>query len=522
MTNSMPLGDWAVEWFERRGIGGETVARCGIYTARALEGGAVEPDAEGRVIVFPTTEGGKVVNEKYRGANKKFWQSKGGRRTFWNADVLDDPALAEDGPASDRNVNALIITEGEIDALVAIDNGLPLTVSVPDGAPPVAPGDDPDTLAELDPKQESGGKFEFLWNNRMRLRKVRRIILAVDNDPPGRRLAAEIVRRLGAVRCLFVTYPEGSKDLNDVLCHHGREEVLRVIKGAQPYPVHGLYRLSDYPDVPPLTTLKTRWFTLNEHFRPFLGGLICVGGIPGHGKSAIVENLMVDFCETYGIKAAVFSPEQPVVPHMRDRLRRMRLRMPPENASRAMINAADDWIDEHILFIAGDPTGEHDEEQYLEWVLERASDAVMRDGIRILAIDPWNEVEQLRRRGESQPEYIGRGLRMVNQFRRRYDVMTFLNVHPTKEVGKDGKSRAPTPYDTDGSAHFFNKADHFLIVHREDEDNNNAMVRVAKVKFTGTGRKGIVTLKFNPDSHRYDTLRPDDPIPTTLDGLPLG
>ncbi len=47
--------------------------------------------------------------------------------------MLDDPALHE-GRA------ALVITEGECDALTAIDCGYPFAVSVPDGAPPVPAG----------------------------------------------------------------------------------------------------------------------------------------------------------------------------------------------------------------------------------------------------------------------------------------------------------------------------------------------------------------------------------------------
>lgn len=292
---------------------------------------------------------------------------------------------------------------------------------------------------------------------------------------------------------------------------HGADAVAACLNGAKPYPVHGLYRLSDFPDLPQIETHKTGWWTLDEHYRPFLGGLTIILGIPGHGKSAVAENLVVNLAETYGYRAVMFSPEQPTTPHMRDRLRRIRMRVPLETAKRADINAADDWIDGNILFIAGDPTGEHEEEAYLEWVLERAIDAVQRDGVKILVIDPWNEVEQSRKRGENQTEYIGRALRMVNQFRRRYSVMVFILVHPTKEVGKDGKSRPPTPYDVDGSAHFFNKADHFLVVHRYDESNFEVSVRIAKVKFTGTGEKGTVKLKFNRETSRYETLIFDSP-----------
>src|SRR5438034_22325 len=117
------LGAKGVQAFERRGLDPENVARFGIYTAKRIEhedrSTEIVPDENGNIIVFPTIENGIVVNEKYRAPGKKFWQRDGGRRTFWNSDVLDDPALID-------GRHALIITEGELDALSALDCGFPL------------------------------------------------------------------------------------------------------------------------------------------------------------------------------------------------------------------------------------------------------------------------------------------------------------------------------------------------------------------------------------------------------------
>ena len=511
MTQAKILGPIGVKAFEGRGINPETATRFGTYTVKPGAGAEVVADPKGNVIAFPYFEHGRVVAEKYRGPNKKFWQRPGGRRTFYNSDILDDPAL-------ERGDAALIITEGEIDALTAIDNGFPFSVSVPDGAPAVPEGEEPDKLAPLDRDAEAKGKFEFVWNNRDRLKRVRRFIIAVDSDAPGQRLAAELVRRLSAARCMFVTYPDDvvvptedggmrpCKDLNEVQMYVGPGAVAEVLNGARSYPVHGLYQLADYPDLPALETVSTGWVTLDEHYKPFLGGLTILIGIPGHGKSALVENMVVNLAMQHSWRAALFSPEQPTVPHMRDRLRPIVMDKAVEHASASELSNADDWINEKIVFIAGDPSGENDDEAYMEWVLDRAADAVMRHGIKVLVIDPWNEIEQLRRRGEMQTEYIGRALRMVNQFRRRYNVLVFLLVHPTKEVGKEGKARPPTPYDTDGSAHFFNKADHFIVVHRQAKETREVAVRVAKVKFKGTGVEGSVRLLFNEATNRFGYL----------------
>lgn len=498
------LGPVGCEAFSRRGISIETAVRFEIFTGswreREGQGGKVVrevvADEKGNVVVFPFTERGVTVNEKYRAPGKRFAQSEGGRRTFWNSDVLDDPALA-DGRLP------LIITEGELDALSAIDCGFPLTVSVPDGAPPVPTGKEPEDLDPLSPESENSGKFEFIWNNRDRLKKIKRFVLACDNDAPGRRLAAELLRRLSASRCLFVTFPEGCKDLNDVLMKCGAEEVTRVLNGARPYPVRGLYRLSDYPEADPLVTYPTGWPTLDLHLQLFIGEFMVVTGIPGHGKSTWVLNLLAHVADRYGLKAAVFSPEMGTVPHMRDKLRRIRSgRFGPGSHNAE----ADRFIERNFLFIDADPGGMDQDDFDLDWIIDRATDAVMRDAISILVIDPWNEVEHARRRDETGTEYIGRSIRALKRFARVHGVTVIVVAHPTKEVGKDGKSRPVTLYDIEGSAHWFNKCDHGIVIDRPDENVNETVVRIAKVRFDETGRKGKVRMAFDEQSCRFEML----------------
>ncbi len=490
------LGTKGATALEGRGLSVETAVRLGIYTGRSAEGGGIEPDVAGSIVAFPFIERGVVVAEKYRAPGKKFWQRAGGRRTFWNSDCLDDPAL-------EVGNMALVITEGEIDALTAIDCGFPLTVSVPDGAP-APPTGQAAPPSDADIENEATGKFEFVWNNRDRLKRIKRFIIAVDNDAPGMHLASELVRRLSAARCLFVTYPAGCKDLNDVLQKHGRDEVVSVLNAAKPYPLKGVYKLSDYPDAPPLVTYRTGWHTLDQHLTLFLGEFMVVTGIPNHGKSTWVTNMLVNLSETHLWKAAIFSPEMPVVPQYRDKIRKIKLRRPPRDEWDA--HEVDQWIDKRFRFIDSSPIDDLDEEVDLKWVIDRATDAILRDGIQVLVIDPWNELEHSRRRDESMPDYIGRAIRTLKRFAKERQVAVIVVAHPTKEVGREGKGRMPTPYDIEGSAHWYNKPDHVVIVHRPDENVNETVIRVAKVRFEESGSKGHVTLRFNLENSRFDLL----------------
>ena len=479
MSDEATIGRRGATWLSERKIRGEIASRFGIYTAR-WEGKIVKPDADGNVVVFPFFEENQIVGEKWRTLPKGFSQRPGSKQIFWNAEVI---AAAAGG--------RLIITEGEIDALTAIDCGFDNTVSVPNGAPEQA----------IDPAtDQDGGKFAFLWEARRELSEVAEVVLAVDNDGNGTTLRAELVRRLSASRCLSVEYPPGCKDLNEVLTKHGPKKVVSVLNNARPYPVRGLYGIDDFPEQPELATSETGWKQLDQHLKPFPGELMVITGTTGHGKSSFAIHLICNMCSKNGWKAAIFSPEMPVKPQMHDKLRRILCQR--SDAGSVQIAAADDWIRQHMVFLSSDPTGKWDDDELtVDWILEKATDAVHRHGIRILLIDPWNEVEHPKRKEELMTEYIGRSIRDLRRFAQQRDVIVIIVAHPTKEIVKE--KRPPGLYDIDGSAHWANKPDHGVTVYIPQRDVDAAEIIVTKVRFGNTGRRGKVQLDYDLDSERY-------------------
>src|ERR1035437_3066686 len=493
------LGPLGVKAMENRHLNPETAVRLNVFTGTRREDGEVAPDANGNILVFPFEENGVTVGEKYRAAGKKFWHKPGGKRTFFNADALNDPSLYS-------GALPLVITEGELDAMTAIDCGFPLAVSVPDGAP-VPPKEKKNAA---DAPDDTIGKFEFMYANRDRLKKIKRFIVAVDNDAPGKHLADELVRRLGASRCYFVTYPDGCKDLNDALMKHGAEAAAAVLTNAQPYPIRGVYSLSDYPDKPPIQTFSTGWSSVDSLYTPFVPSFTVVIGLPGSGKSSWVTNLCINMAELHGWKAAIFTPEMPMVPHLRDNFRRIVSRSSIDLMQKDALAKVDRWINDNFVFIDYDTASESDEDLTLQWLLDRAYDALLRHGIRVLVIAPWNEIEHAKERNETTTEYANRALRMLIKFGRRHGLAVFVLVHPPQEVGKDGKARVPTLYDADGSAAFFNKPDFGIAIDRPDYNIDRTWIYVRKVRFEGTGNKGQVILQFNRENSRYELLSTGD------------
>lgn len=499
------LGPSLREELAARGISETTADRFGLYTAQYADGRIIA-DQAASAIAFPFTRQGKVIGINLRlptepdGSKKFLWAAKS-EMALWNEDAIRDAADAG---------KDLIITEGIWDALTAIDAGFACAVSVPNGAPAETAAEEP-----LDAEHEKQGRFKCLYAARDQLRRVKRFIIATDSDGPGQKLAAELVRRLSPARCSFVTYPEDCKDLSDVRQWYDQARVVEVLNNARPYPVHGLYRLSEYPPAGEIEAFTAGWSTLDQHFKIIAGEFIAVTGIPSHGKSTFMHNVIVNTGLLHDWRWAIFSPENPA-PTLRNRLRSMVSHKPVQAMRDDELGRVDYWIDEHILFIDGEPVrrlAEDESDFSLEWLLERAGDAVLRDGIKGLLIDPWNEVEHARERHESVTDYIGRAIRMIRRFARDYGVACAVVAHPTKDVFEKGRVRMPTLYDIEGSAHWFNKCDHGIVVWRPHVPGEPTKIQIAKSKFPeAAGEPGHVSMEYHRDIYRFTELQAQLPL----------
>ena len=123
-----------------------------------------------------------------------------------------------------------------------------------------------------------------------------------------------------------------------------------------------------------------------------------------------------------------------------------------------------------------------------------------------VVLDRWNTLEHLRPSNLSETEYISAALTDLTQWTRAANLHLWLVAHPAK-IYKDtstGKRAVPTPYDIAGSAHWYNKADNIICVHR-DQAEGNALVQVwvQKVRFKHIGRVGGVELHYDPITGRY-------------------
>jgi twinkle protein len=372
-------------------------------------------------------------------------------------------------------------------------------VSVPDGAPaPEAKG--------------YARKFDYLDSDA--LSGVQEWVIAVDADPPGRKLEEELVRRFGAERCRRVVWPQGCKDANEVLTRHGRDRLRECIEAALPYPLAGVYSPLSYgPDLLRLHEqgfqrgLSCGWDSLDELYTVRPCEVSVITGIPNAGKSNFLDAVLVNLAREHGWRFAICSPENhPPEDHIA-RLMEKWYGVPfydgPTNRmTREDVAEATACLSGHFAFIQGD----EDTGLSLEWILDRARALVRREGINGLVIDPWNELEHMRGPSLTETEYVSQCLTRVRRFARRHRIHIWIVAHPTKLYrDKEGNYPIPTLYDISGSAHWRNKADNGLCIWRDlsDPDSRVVEVLVQKIRFRQTGKLGSVELIFNPVVHTY-------------------
>lgn len=230
----------------------------------------------------------------------------------------------------------------------------------------------------------------------------------------------------------------------------------------------------------------------------------CVTGYPGSGKSEFVDQIMVNLAMTEGWEFAIYSPENyPHALHV-SKLIEKYVGKPfgtgvTERLSKDELKKATHWVLKHFRFLAPD---QKDYRSLLDAAVKFRS---LKFGV---VLDPWNALESLRPPVMSETDYIGRALTDVVKWVRDYDLHMWIVAHPAKMLKFNGERPVPTPYDIAGSAHWYNKADNIICVHRPDMDNDIVDIHVQKVRFKYLGRVGGAQLRYNRVTGRYLDLPP--------------
>lgn len=469
-----PMGQRALAWFAGRGISQAT-----LEALKVTEGEEWMPQKNGKIntVQFNYYRDGQLINTKFRTGDKCFKLCSGAELIPYNIDAI-------------KGKKECIIVEGEMDALSFYEVGRHDVVSVPNGA-----------NANLDYLDDFIDDY---------FEDKETIYIAVDTDTKGVLLRDELLRRFGLERCRVVDFGDDCKDANEHLMAHGRESLLRCLEEAPEIKIDGVFTVSDfeqsldsifehglqkgvtmgYENLDRLISLETKRLCL-------------VTGYPGSGKSEFIDEMAERLNMRYGWRFAYFSPENaPLAYH----------------ASKLIEKFTGKHFDQqHLSFGEYKQVKQHLEDNFyfimpsdykVDTILEKARYLVRKRGIKALVIDPYNRLED-EKGGMKETDYISLLLDKLTNFAQQNDILIILMAHPTKPAkNKDGKIDPPTLYDISGSAHFFNKADFGIVVHR-DRVNNTVEIRIEKVKFRHLGEPGTALMKYNLNNGRYVPYYPE-------------
>jgi twinkle protein len=468
----------ALAWLEsKRGLSPATLAQMDVAS-----GTAYFPDAEAKkpAIFFKYGDGWKA-----RAWPDKHFVSGGGfKRSFWNLErVLQGKS------------DTVFIVEGELDACSLVEARIPVSqVLAAHGAK--------DKPTEGDPKELAGYAYvdEALEAG---LAKVKKFVWCGDADSAGRILREDMVKLLGAARFWFVEWPEGIKDANDMLLKDGAEALRELVSdGALPWPVNGLYRLSELPEPAPMTLWDPGFTEWERKIRLAPRTLSVVTGHPGMGKTALLNQIWFNIVHRYDVIFCGASFETRPKPHIRRQIRSLLMGKLERDLSDEERATADRWINDRYLFLV-----HPDQRPTLQWFLDMAEVAVIRHGARIVQIDPWNRLEGSRSGNESETDYIGRCLRTLHQFANDMNCHVQILAHPSK---MDGARRGQPPMleDISGSRNWDNMVDQGFVVHRpkmfeKGEMKTEATFYCRKARFEELGHPCKLNLDYRPKEGKY-------------------
>lgn len=481
------------KFFKERGIGMEVVNRYGITD-------------NGQALCFPyyrtneETGERELVNVKHRWAVTEIDPTTGEKVRKKRHRMEAGAELIFYGLDDCRDADQVIVVEGEPDKLALAEAGITAVLSVPNGAP--AP--------EVD---ITNARLEYLPSGEAIFERASTVVMAGDTDVPGQRLMDELARRIGREKCWKVTWPEGCKDANDTLMAHGPEMVRRCIADMVPYPVEGITQPSDYLDElwqyeqDHEQGVRLQWPTWGELARFSLGQLSIWTGVPGSGKSRVLNAVALDLAMNHGWKIGLFSPEyHPPALLVRDLIQTFTGKPMnhkyEDHLTRPEVQAALEAINDRFSLIMPErPT--------LDAILERARALVYREGLSMLIIDPWTEIDQTERGSLSLTDWIDVCLKKIRRFGRNFNVHVAVSAHPTKirpVEDREGERKMPvvTPYDISDSRHWYEMADLIFSIWRDKNDPSEPVqVHVQKVRFQDNGDLGTIYLRFNRVTGRY-------------------
>lgn len=478
-SNITKVSQSAVDFFESRGISQSVLVDNKI----SMQNGD---------IMFPYLQNGKLINYKTRGVNdKKFRQASNAKPIMFNYDrCINQPII--------------IVTEGEIDAMSFNEVGYSYTTSPNQGAPNVN-------------DKNVDSKLECLTNCYELFEKAETIYIAVDNDPNGKRLEKELIRRIGVEKCKIIDFSP-YKDANEVLVSLGRQELIKRYENASDARLEGTYDVTDFKK----EILNQYHNGLNKgettHIEELdsiwkwrVGEVNLWTGYQNEGKSTFLKYVSIVKSVFDGDKFAFFDPESiPIADFYNDLIemyvgKTMDLDQPNYRMTEDELNNAVEFLSNRFFFVYPE------KDLKLDTIFTRFEFLVRKYGVKHVIFDPYNTIEHLAQPNQREDLYISQFMSRL----KRFAVDNQISVHLVAHQNTPRIDKTTNDYfkvdgnNVKGGGTFADKCDNLISIQipyrLTDRTLPNVNVKSHKIKKQKlVARPGEIECYFDWKSSRYN------------------
>ena len=254
---------------------------------------------------------------------------------------------------------------------------------------------------------------------------------------------------------------------------------------------------------------STGWPLIDQFYTIAPGFWTVITGIPSHGKSAWVDNVMLNLI-SQGWKFIIYSPEnQPHALHLAHLIEKFTKR-PFRHGYHNRLEPVDiaeavGTLDESIRILAFDGGAAFPSINTVMFTAHEILDEWNEGPVGVI-VDPWNELDHAPLAGLTETQMINHELMVWRQWIRDHgkQVHGFIIAHPQKPSrGRNGEFTRIGLYDINGSAAWYNKSDGGVII-RRTTDEFITEIEVEKCRFRHLGKKGSAFLRFNPGTQTYE------------------
>ena len=254
--------------------------------------------------------------------------------------------------------------------------------------------------------------------------------------------------------------------------------------------------------------------SLENKYSVKLGCTTYILGIPGHGKSEFLFEILINLSEFYGWRHIIYSPETGTATDIFLELAMKYCKKPLKQIDQKEFWKAIAFLDEYF-YVLNPKDNEKTPDKLFDLALKIKDEFYMDDKhFHTFSIDPWNELSHdFALYGGREDKYLAFMLGLIRQRSKENNIHTFIVAHPRtlREKKNDNTYSPPTTYEFSGGAEWFNKGETILCIYRPkiydkelNQHYNNVNIIIQKAKPKGIGcNKGEIELYYDVENGRY-------------------